>query len=157
MLDPFTALSVASAVIQFVDFGCKLTSQTQEMYHSASGASKTNVTIEEITEDIRSLTQNLVKKSNSIQFPSLDDIALGKLVQLCQQEAEELLRVLVGLRVLPGAVTKWVSFRKAIKSVRQKERIGEIEARLRKIQKQIDSRIQFMMRYVFAGLLKMAH
>ncbi len=36
MLDPFTALSLASSVIQFVDFGVKLLNESAELYHPGS-------------------------------------------------------------------------------------------------------------------------
>lgn len=45
MLDPLTALGVASSIIQLVDFGRKLVSQTQETYHTANGATIENLTV----------------------------------------------------------------------------------------------------------------
>lgn len=147
MLDPLTALSVVSSVIQIVDYGCKLVSRTQEIYHSASGATKENVTKAEITKDIQNLYKDLTIKDNGFQRLNTDDIVLGKLIDKCNEAARELLQLLAELQV-PLGPTKWASFHKALKSGRQKGRVEGIETRLLKIQKQIDSHLQVMMKYV---------
>lgn len=147
MLDPLIALSVASSVIQIVDFGCKLLSQTQEIYHSATGATKDNVTSGEITKDINVLYKDLTSRDQNFQRLGPDDIALGKLVDSCAQEAKELMHLLRELEVPPDA-TQWKSFKNAIKSARKKGKVKDIETRLLKIQKQIDSRLNVMMTYV---------
>lgn len=147
MLDPLTALSIASSVIQIVDFGCKLVSQTQEIYHSASGATKDNVTSGEITKDINVLYNDLKKKDQSFQRLGPDDIALGKLVDSCVHEAKALMGLLADLEVQPDA-NQWESFKNAIRSARNKGKVRNIETRLFKIQKQIDSRLHVMMTYV---------
>ena len=148
MLDPLAALSIASAVIQIVDFGCKLVSETQQIYRSASGATKHNVTRQEITEDIEILYKNLSRQNRRL---SGDDIELGDLVDLCSQEAEKLLTLLEELKVGPDA-TQWKSFKKAIKSARKKGKVENIETQLIKIQKQINSRLLVMMTYVLIDL-----
>jgi len=144
MLSPLEALSVASAIIQIVDFGCKLISQTQEIYRSASGATKDNVTSNEIAEDINALYEDLTRKSQTFQRSSPDDIALGNLVDSCEQEAKALLHLLGNLQVPPDA-TQWKSFKAAFRSARKKGKVKDIETRLLKIQKQIDSRLQRIM------------
>lgn len=144
MLGPLEALSVASAVIQMIDFGCKLLSQTQEIYHSANGATKDNVTSNEIAKDINILYKGLVKQGQSFKRSSSDDIALGKLVDLCQREAQALLELLEHLEIRNDA-TQWKSFKIALKTARRKGKVKELETRLLKLQKQIDSRLQLMM------------
>ena len=152
MIDPLTALSIASSVIQVVDFGCKLVSQTQEIYHSASGATRDNVTSGEIAEDINVLYKDLIRKDQDFQRLGPDDIALGKLVDSCAREAEVLINLVAQLQVPPGA-TQWKSFRNAIKVARKRGKVNDIETRLLKIQKQIDSRLHVMMTYVPVYLL----
>ncbi len=147
MLSPLEALSIASAIIQIIDFGCKLVSQTQEIYHSANGATKDNVTSAEIVKDINALNKELKNKDRTFQRLSLDDIALGKLVDSCEHEAEALRHLLSELEVPPDA-KKWESFRVAFRSARKKGMVKDIENRLLKLQKQIDSRLQSMMKCV---------
>lgn len=151
MLDPLTALSIASSVIQIVDFGCKLVSQSQEIYYSANGATKDNVTSGEITKDINLLYKDLTSKDQNFQMLDDDDRALGKLVGSCLREVEAVMSLLAELEVPPDA-TQWKSFKNAIKSARKKGKVKDIETRLLKIQKQIDSRLQVMMTYVSPNL-----
>ena len=148
MLDPLTALSIAGSMIQIVDFGCKLVSETQEIYHSASGATKDRVTDHEITEDITVLYSALAGQNRDFQRLSQDDIALGKLVDSCTVAALDLMNLLENLSVQPDA-TRWKSFKKAIESARKDGKVKGIEKRLVKIQRQINHRLQVMMTYVF--------
>lgn len=152
MLDPLTALSIASSVIQIVDFGCKLVSETQEIYHSASGATKEFVTSREITQDIKLLYQDLRRKNQAFERLGPDDMALGKLVDSCAGEAEALMRLLEELKV-PSDANEWKSFKNAIKSARKKAKVTDIETRLFNIQRQINSRLVLMMTYVPVALL----
>lgn len=150
MLDPLTALSLAAAVIQFVDWGSRLLSQSQEIYHSASGATEENVTTKQITSDIAALSKQLKDKEAEAPWSlTADDIALRELADSCQREAEKLRVVLNGLEVGKEA-TKWESFRKALKNARRRGKVTEIESRLNKIQQQVNSRLLAMMRFVAA-------
>ena len=151
MLDPLTAISLASAIVQFVDFSIKIVSQTQEIYQSASGATRENVTIGEITQDIKDIYQNVTRNVSSRQ-PQTNDMALLRLAESCEREADALLLILAELKVPPGA-SHWTSFRKAIKSARQKGKVQELETRLGKLQKQANSRLLFMMKCVVARSL----
>ena len=147
MLDPLSALSLASCVIQIVDFGCKLVSETQEIYHSASGATKENVTSGEIAKDINLLYKDLTSKEKGFQRLGPDEKALGKLVDSCAREAEALIKLLAELEV-PQDANQWKSFQIAIKSARKRGKVHDIESRLLKIQKQINARLLVMMKYV---------
>ena len=151
MIDPLSALSIASCVIQIVDFGCKLVSETQEIYHSASGATKDNVTSGEIAKDINLLYKDLTGKDSEFQRLGPDEKALGKLVDSCAREAEALIRLLTELEV-PQDAKQWKSFQIAIKTARKRGKVHDIESRLLKIQKQINSRLLAMMKYVLADL-----
>ena len=151
MLDPLTALSIASSVIQIVDFGCKLVSDTQEIYHSASGATKNNVTAAEIAKDVNFLYKDLTRKDQSFQRLDADDIALGKLVDSCTREAHALIKLLGELKV-PKDTNQWKGLKTAIKNARKRGKVDEVESRLLKIQKQINSRLLVMMKYVRLNL-----
>ena len=98
----------------------------------------------EITKDIRSLLKDVTRKDQNFQRLDLDDIALGKLVDSCEHEANELMQLLEELQ----NPTSWQSFRKAIKNAREKGKVKGLEKRLLKLQKQIDFRLHVMMTYV---------
>jgi hypothetical protein len=42
-MDPFSALSIATSVAQFVEFGCSLVSETRQIYKSLDGATVSQV------------------------------------------------------------------------------------------------------------------
>jgi len=103
-MDPLTALSVASSIIQFVDFGSKLLSRSRQLYKSKEGVLTENVDVETITEDITTLVKGLrgkLPKNRSVTVlrTSEDDDALDELCQRCVSIAEELIARLQKLKV----------------------------------------------------------
>ena len=107
-MDPFTALSIATSVVSFVDFGSKLLSNSRKLYKSTNGVLTENVDIDTITTDIATLVQGLRRKlpqhrplsnppptSASVE----DDEALDLMCQRCVEIAEELMFRLDKLRV----------------------------------------------------------
>ena len=143
MLDPLSALSLASSIFQIIDFGCKLVSQTQEIYSSANGATRHSVTVAEITNDVLKLYVDLNDRTHAFSGSSADDIALGDLAEGCTQAAKDLLDLLKTLNAPPGA-TQWKSLRVAIRTALKQSKVRDLEARLLKIQRQVDRRINKM-------------
>lgn len=94
-MDALTALSVASSVIAFVDFGSKILSHTEQIYKSHRGILSTVVDVETITKDIDQLTEGL--RRNLPEFRPLphleqgsrteDDEALDRLCKRCHEIA----------------------------------------------------------------------
>ncbi|KAF8850252.1 hypothetical protein BDZ45DRAFT_197585 [Acephala macrosclerotiorum] len=124
MLDPLTALSVASSVVQFVDFGIKLVSDGVELYEK--GRLGNNDELELITKDLTRLTEDIATSTQSEQThsgkpPSKDEYALRELATSCKETGEQLLDLLESLKVqksgkmLEDGVA---SFRKALQSAR---------------------------------------
>lgn len=79
MIDPWNALGLAAAVVQFVEFGCKITRETREIRDTDSSVTVYHLTL--LTDDLSkisaSLRERLQSSSSSLQ-PSRDD-----LVRLC--------------------------------------------------------------------------
>lgn len=61
-MDPLSALSVASSVVQFVDFGRQLLSASYEIYRSSSGISSKNVDLRTISKDLTDLVAQIKDK-----------------------------------------------------------------------------------------------
>ena len=59
VLDPFSALGLASNVVQFVDYGSRVISKTVEQYESAAGCSRGLVNTESIAQHLRMLAKSL--------------------------------------------------------------------------------------------------
>jgi hypothetical protein len=58
-VDPFTALSLAASVVQFVDFGTRTASKIAELYNSASGLTENQKEILEAAERFEKLAERL--------------------------------------------------------------------------------------------------
>ncbi|KAK8139442.1 hypothetical protein PG984_002822 [Apiospora sp. TS-2023a] len=106
-MDALGALSIASAIITFIDFGGKLISDTRKLYKSADGALSSVLDTEVVTSDLLTLTQGLRRKLPENrrlgQQYSLggddDDEALDKICVRCVALAEELGRRLNKLKL----------------------------------------------------------
>ncbi|KAH8646763.1 hypothetical protein BX600DRAFT_443733 [Xylariales sp. PMI_506] len=113
-MDPLTALSVASSIIAFVDYGGKLLSKTRKLYRSAQGVQVSYLDLETISADLINLTQALKRKlpehrlaSDSVaerQEKSEDDEALDRICLRCVEIAEELKIRLERLKIEPREV-----------------------------------------------------
>ncbi|RDW63383.1 hypothetical protein BP6252_10928 [Coleophoma cylindrospora] len=63
MLDPFTSLSLAATLCQFIDFGSKLVKGTYEIYESLEGQTKENEELDQRAENLGALSSSFVRLS----------------------------------------------------------------------------------------------
>jgi hypothetical protein len=100
-MDPFTALSVAAAVVQFVDFTGTLISGTYEIYKSPLGGTKEHADLETINDSLNSmnhdLRQSLATAKSSQQLSKVDQ-DLERLCEDCGRTLDKLLSVLGKLK-----------------------------------------------------------
>ncbi|SPN99263.1 uncharacterized protein DNG_02300 [Cephalotrichum gorgonifer] len=101
-MEPLAALSVATSIAQFVDFGSKLLSKYRKLYRSSNGVLSEAVDVEVITTDLMTLVQGLKRKlpesrpltqaalANGDQYE--DDEALDRLCIRCVEIGNELLK-----------------------------------------------------------------
>lgn len=147
MLDPLTALSVASSVVQFVDFGIKLVTEGYELYEK--GGLLQNDEIELVTKDLTRLTKNLAAKPSferNYSVVSGDERELQNLASSCQQLGDQLLSLLASLK--PRQPQSGLeSFRKAVRSMRKRGTVTDIEKRLERFQKQLVTHLIAILRY----------
>ncbi len=61
-MEPLSALTIASAVVQFVSFGAKVFSKSVGLYKSAEGSLLINVEVSSIVEDLSQISADLVSK-----------------------------------------------------------------------------------------------
>ena len=72
-MDPLSGLSVAAAVVQFVDFGTRLLKGTHQVYNSSSGQSTEVIELSTISTD---LTQLLQDAESKLRAKPLDETQL---------------------------------------------------------------------------------
>ena len=158
MLDPFTAVSLASSVVQFTDFGIKLVIGSIELHNSANGLNAERSNLELKTNHVRKLADKVIALEDDEDDEDEVDgrrtfgrsNQLSQLAKACNVIAEDLLSVLDDLKVkkLAGAGRKWESFRKAVTALtpHNKNKIATLETKLRRVQEMIFNEIQLMMR-----------
>lgn len=154
MLDPLTAIGLASAIVQFVACGCKVIGIASEMYKSADGALKDNAELEDWTTKIDILSDRILLPSTVTASGGEiadDEKALSELASTSKVAAGELLSLLQDLRsVRSGSQKRWESLRKAVsaQSPWNKDKIQRLESKLKGLQEEISHRLVVMIRHV---------
>src|SRR5258708_4252729 len=128
MLEIFTAVALASSVVQFVDFGIKAVKTGREYYRSSSG------TLQDLSHIERETANQSILLKRIRHDPSLSqDFELAQTVNQCSAVATELVDILSNLRRDPQKNRIMESASKSLKSLRLTSRIGKIEERLLKL------------------------
>ncbi|KAH7381016.1 hypothetical protein BKA64DRAFT_226606 [Cadophora sp. MPI-SDFR-AT-0126] len=154
-MDPLTALSVASSVVQLIQFGCSLTSMAKRVYDSADGALPEHITCvatsQRLTDLCTSVKQSITgvgNKGNQARDSSMD--ALEEICNGCVEVSGELQVILAKLRLesLPESRTrrKWRSLREAIRGVFSEHDIGRLTSKLSSLRDELELHIVFQIR-----------
>jgi hypothetical protein len=153
MVDPITALSIASSVVQFVDYSTKLLSKSSELYKHGSLAD--NDELELVTKDLTRLTGDLLvvgkKQQDDPDANDPEETALRELARLCNDIGQQLLAQLGTLKVAhPGNKLEHglESISKAVRSSWKRSKVENIEKRLRKVREELDTRILALIKLV---------
>lgn len=151
MLDPLTAISLASSVVQFTDFGIKLITGSFKLYKTSNGVSADNADLETAIDQVRNLAARVILPFDKTGEPmSGDEKELRELVKSCDVTASDLLSVLHDLRVKrpagPGRMLE--SFRKVVAAQTpwNKDKIAALSKRLQMLQESIFRQVHVMMR-----------
>lgn len=149
MLDPLTALGLATAITQFVDFTSKILRTGYEISRNvADGTTADHVDLEELTASLFAFQRRLFASTTSTAQKSTEQQELEKLSTKCQDLAAELLHLLKDLRAKgSGLLRTWDNFRQAYRSVWKEKKIAKLEKMLDHISRQIDSRLIYMIWY----------
>ncbi|CZR50367.1 uncharacterized protein PAC_00239 [Phialocephala subalpina] len=119
MLDPVTALGVASNVVQLVTFTSDLISKSREFYESADGALVEQLELEAITVSLQSLSSDLIlptiRKEDQLKVTPTEK-QLREICNGCRDVSKELLVLIRDVRA-EGPHKKWNSFQQALKFV----------------------------------------
>ena len=152
-LEGLAALSVASNIAQFVEFGCRFFSQSKELYRSSNGLADEAAELENITQSLSRLSNNLILEHPSSSQPSPDDsdirfqprnefekysdeTDLMLIATECKKVADELSEALNQLRVKnPGK--KWQCFRVTLTKIWKPEKINNMSRRLERLSSQL--------------------
>jgi len=143
-MDPFTAISLAAAVVQFVDFSTKLISGAREIYTSVSGQTEENRSVESITREMTSLASKLSSAANSQQ--SEDEKSLYRLAGDCKIVADQILDLLNRIKPRDPRSMRQSAWSALKNKLHEKER-AELESRLQNCRNQLGLQLNFIMRF----------
>lgn len=143
MMDPLSAVGLASGIIQLIDFAWRITSGSIEIYNSASGTTKENADIGNVIEDLIDLSDELDTEGPG---NSKHERALKRLAANCVSLSEELLEILQKLKASEKN-PKWSALVAKWNSMRKKDDIASIEERLGEYRSQILMRLTMLMRW----------
>jgi hypothetical protein len=152
-MEALSTIALAGNVLQFVQFVSVVVSTGLEMYDSASGASKRNVELESIYERLSTFTSSLQSQEaaqvscllGTRGFPAFAQTkenlahvsAVNGLAKDCKGLCDQLLETIRKLKVEGGRWRRFSSFKAALKSVWESEKIEALEARLDRLQRVI--------------------
>ena len=133
MLDALAAVSLASAVVQFIQFTTKVASKGQEYHKSVDGAIKEHIELNEYLENFSRLSQRLTNATGPLpktEALSDEEKALVSVAENCQASCHEIIELLRRLGKSHGK-ERFASFRLALKAVWSEKKIESSLQRLR--------------------------
>lgn len=137
-MEPLSALSVAAAVAQFVDFGLKIAGNAREIYGSLSGATEENQHLEAATRMTQQLAKRLVVTS-PLGVLNEEETMLNDLVTECRSLSTQLLNLLNKIKVRDPTSRRqvtWAAFRNKLhegEKVRLRQRLDDCQLRLDRV------------------------
>jgi ribosomal protein L17 len=150
-MDPLSALSIASAVIQIVDFSSKVIARTREVYQSADGSIEEITLIEDATANLDDLMTELMSKteieastSGAFEQKTPDQ----QLIQLAEDShtlANELNQTLKACRVKKDGSQR-SALSQGLRSVLEQKSLTTLKQKLDELRKQIDTTLLIAIR-----------
>ena len=142
--ESLAALGLASNIVQFIDFGCRLFSKSCELY--IEGFVTESVQLETISETVNRFASDLNVTPTSRDLLSKDEADLITLAELCQGIARDLKLSLLNLRV-NGCGHKWQSFRASLKRLWKSDDIEQMAKRLDRASNQLTGCLVRILKY----------
>ncbi|KAF2791989.1 hypothetical protein K505DRAFT_376359 [Melanomma pulvis-pyrius CBS 109.77] len=134
-MDPFTALSLAASIVQFVDFGTRTASKISELYHSASGLTQNQ---DEILESARRF-EKLAEKLSRVSLPEendasviVDHASFHALLLSCKSRATDIIAMVEDLKVQKSRAL-WGSIRQGARGSRKRHEIEQLVAKMKEL------------------------
>jgi hypothetical protein len=145
-MDPLTALSLASSVVQFIDFGLKILERGTEIKRSVDGAVAQNEAIEDTTRDLQNLLMKLRIQPQTSTGASLipEQVSLERLVKGCEETGSQLLTKLETLK--SRSKGRWNTIRAALISAWSEKDVQEIFERLKTYQRELSLNVLVSLR-----------
>lgn len=157
VLDPFSAISLAGNIVQFVEFASKIVSKGNQI--RSNGAATENLELEEATEKLLAIVSRL--KRQVVTTPESrclteDDQMLEDLTNNCVDAGSLLIDRLQELKVPAGVKhRRWKSLRQGLKTVWDKKNLEAFAAKLAEFRSQLEVGILLTLKSVEISLVEM--
>jgi hypothetical protein len=147
-MEPISALTVACAVVQLVDFGSKIVGTGLKAYKSVDGAPEDIVEIEALAVHAEQLSKRLAssKKTRKLNAGIKDEDNLRELASRSERLANEIVGILSRLRGQQHCT--WSAVQTAVKLKWNESKIMDLRARLDAIKSEIGLQLLCMIRCV---------
>lgn len=150
-MEPLSALSIASAVIQIVDFSSKVIARTREVYLSAEGSIEENTLLEDASSNLDDLMSGLKRdvagrssKVGNIRHKTSEQ-QLVRLAEDSQSAADDLRKALKSLKSRKDGSDR-SAVGHAFRSVLGEKEVTVLKEKLDEIRKQIDTTLLVALR-----------
>ena len=145
-MEPFSALAIACAVIQFVEFGSKLVGTGLEVYKSTEGAPEEAVEIEALAAHAEQLSKQLASSGRTriLDTGAQDEAKLHELANRSEKLANEIVEILSKIRGAPQKT--WSAIRTSVQLKWNESKIKNLQARLDAVKSEIFLQLLCMMR-----------
>lgn len=143
VLEAFAALGLASNIVQFADFSCKLVSQTRAIHESSKGVSEQQLDLEVISKELISIIDTLGPASFTEDIGS----GLQAIARQCREVAKALSEAVENLRPRKTG-TVWRSFVQAMKEAGENGKLKHLVERVGVLQGSLKTQLLHFMKYV---------
>ncbi|KAK4450306.1 hypothetical protein QBC34DRAFT_461750 [Podospora aff. communis PSN243] len=141
-MDPLSALAIATAAAQFLEFGNNLITGTFERYQAAAGATENHVNIAAAASRLRELTDNLQLPAQ--EPPATPDIQVNRqqarqlenIANTCRHAAEQLLVLITELQTT-GRHKLLESLVATAKAIRKEKKVQQLHQKLLSAQSEL--------------------
>jgi hypothetical protein len=154
-MDPLSALSIAAAVVQFVDFVPRVLFSANHIYRSAKGLTDDNANVEEVYQTLTDLSAQLADCGHPVGGSAVptsgipkDVQAMQKLSLKCKADCDSLLDVVRNVAVTSGKHRLWRSLKSAVRSSMDKKKIASLESDIERTRSIISTHILSILRFI---------
>ncbi|KAK3944650.1 hypothetical protein QBC46DRAFT_439011 [Diplogelasinospora grovesii] len=149
-MDPLSALSLAAAVVQFVDYGSRLLRDTIEIYGNLDGQSAARTKLSKTAQELRSLSNEVESRSAQAGLPSAsssEEVFIGLCIE-CRAISEELQASISTVEVQISSKPRRAirSFLAALKERWPDGRIEALRSRLNEVQERMKMAVLVFLR-----------
>lgn len=145
-MDPVTAVGLAAAVVQLVQFSAGVVSESVDIHKSTSGSTQQNANLEAFVRKFEDLKIDLDKREAAWASATASPAqrSLQGVTTECSQLSNELLDKLKSIKVNDGHLK---SVRTALKSVMAKSTIESMQQRLSQMESHLQQSVLVQMRW----------